>query len=1183
MTGKGNVNGRKESLCAAKFKVAMILSQAVFLFLLVFPGAGVQGVTIKIGMGYGYLNPVSLAVEEFYKVIEFVRDMIHDHNDGVLDDLLVGHSIELVNYHVGCDMAGGVEGGYYFSQVNPVHAIVGMICSSSSIGALQITKIFKVPMCSFASTSPALSDNALYPYFLRTTPNDAAQGIVHVDILRRFGWKRVAIVSSKLDYSEGIYNTITQEAAKYNITFGVNIKLQGLVDAEKDASLLKELVKTLRESSTQVILLMLSNANFMEFVSVMHSEKYLTNEITMLGPDSVALENRRTDIAFGELLIGNIAVAPSGGGLTRLKGIIRERWGPATQYFDFDGNRTDINPVSYLAVDAFLAFAYGFQKVLDQGGNILDGELVYETAKGLTFNGASSENVNFNITNGESNAASYDIFQFYSPGKMRRVFTWAGGLLKEDQPLVWEKIPLDGSCPGDCSNTNGICNPKTATCTCLASFKGEKCDGVDPIPAQSTSGTFVYSSTSPCRSATYFEFLATQYTISFRIILRTGKAVSGVDSYDSLLFVEKGKTNTSQTLSQGFTWDISNMAPPPAENGDQIVAVTVSDTSRGVYSVVVVPTGQSCPAGFQIIVEEESTIIGDKCDDVNANGNRFYQNFSLAWKSSKYGVITELLFLVGFTCAVLYVVYRSIKKAKYASIRVVEIRKGIEFSVSNLIALGAVIIETFQIMSLCLQTDIEWNSIKIIERIVEVFGLEKQGIFFWAFWVAVAVAILWLFYALSLKVKLLYSLEQYSAIKLLLYPRAFYLPIIADIGFIPLTGYFLQAFSCQYMPDQAVALNLDSCSIECWSGVHFAYATFGLILSILYGTYVIRSSYYWQDLSRDLQVLYLPEYHVLNSFFKIVVVLMVSVFPDDVTSVLIAICILSIAFIVWIRNRMPCNVKWVNFSRQVGLGIIAELCLFGIILEEVKQKEIVFTSLFLTLSLLEILSGLWYIWKNYQPLFENKKSMEDDEQFGQGMLENIEISRRGSLHLSNTQINSAQNSVILGDDNEINSKLLKSMTTIREKERRMVLKLFHRNYGLFKICRTKCPADDDDARLDYWQGIAYLLASLAYFTEDGDPTLSILQRLREEIILKGGSSLERVPSFLKQKPRASGNSAIESFRLSLSEPAYNYRSSRGSRASRSNMDECTIKEIPREQEVTLCEKAERPHKSLEDT
>ena len=123
--------------------------------------------TIKIG----FLNPITGPLEPDAPGFKWGADQaISD-----LAKMYPDETFELVELDSGC--SGDVAGPAAQTLVDSgVVAVVGAACSGASMSANAILAAAGIPMISYASTNPGLSDEAQYPHFYRNVPSDAIQG-----------------------------------------------------------------------------------------------------------------------------------------------------------------------------------------------------------------------------------------------------------------------------------------------------------------------------------------------------------------------------------------------------------------------------------------------------------------------------------------------------------------------------------------------------------------------------------------------------------------------------------------------------------------------------------------------------------------------------------------------------------------------------------------------------------------------------------------------------------------------------------------------------------------------------------------------------------------------------------------------------------------------------------------------
>ncbi|MBT3357441.1 MAG: ABC transporter substrate-binding protein [Euryarchaeota archaeon] len=159
------------------------------------PVVVVEDVTIKIGL----LNPITGPISQFAPPFTFAAaQAIADLN--AAND---GYNFEIVEADSGCD--GTVAATAAQSLIDSgVVAVAGAACSGASMGANAVLSAAGVPMVSYASTSPALSDATAYPDFYRVVPSDAIQGDAMADMVAARGVSNPALIHMTNAYGAGL-------------------------------------------------------------------------------------------------------------------------------------------------------------------------------------------------------------------------------------------------------------------------------------------------------------------------------------------------------------------------------------------------------------------------------------------------------------------------------------------------------------------------------------------------------------------------------------------------------------------------------------------------------------------------------------------------------------------------------------------------------------------------------------------------------------------------------------------------------------------------------------------------------------------------------------------------------------------------------------------------------------------
>ncbi|KAJ3151930.1 hypothetical protein HDU89_001571 [Geranomyces variabilis] len=108
--------------------------------------------------------------------------------------------------------------GSAIRQAPNVNGLIGVGYSEPTGGFVSSAKVFNLNVCDGGSTSPALSDKALYPNFFRTLPNDNMAGEAIIGLVHAQGYRQVAVISSLDSYGVGVAASVRHYAEQYNVT-----------------------------------------------------------------------------------------------------------------------------------------------------------------------------------------------------------------------------------------------------------------------------------------------------------------------------------------------------------------------------------------------------------------------------------------------------------------------------------------------------------------------------------------------------------------------------------------------------------------------------------------------------------------------------------------------------------------------------------------------------------------------------------------------------------------------------------------------------------------------------------------------------------------------------------------------------------------------------------------------------
>ncbi|ELT99214.1 hypothetical protein CAPTEDRAFT_202414 [Capitella teleta] len=106
--------------------------------------------------------------------------------------------------------------------------IAGVVAAPSSVTSIQVAnllKLFRIPQVSFFSTSPALSSEQRYPFFMRTIPSDLYQAEVMVRLVKLFNWTYVSVVYEESSYGQEGFSAVNDRLKQEKICIAHTDKL----------------------------------------------------------------------------------------------------------------------------------------------------------------------------------------------------------------------------------------------------------------------------------------------------------------------------------------------------------------------------------------------------------------------------------------------------------------------------------------------------------------------------------------------------------------------------------------------------------------------------------------------------------------------------------------------------------------------------------------------------------------------------------------------------------------------------------------------------------------------------------------------------------------------------------------------------------------------------------------------
>ena len=160
------------------------------------------GMTVKIGFLNPMTGPIAVYAPGFGAAAAIALQTMNIAGWGN------GLQFEMVMADSGCSGDAAAIGAQTLIDAGVV-AVVGAACSGATMGANAVLSAAGIPMISYASTNPGLSDAEAYPLFFRVVPSDAIQGPALNDVVAADSGSDVALMYMTNDYGSGFADSFT--------------------------------------------------------------------------------------------------------------------------------------------------------------------------------------------------------------------------------------------------------------------------------------------------------------------------------------------------------------------------------------------------------------------------------------------------------------------------------------------------------------------------------------------------------------------------------------------------------------------------------------------------------------------------------------------------------------------------------------------------------------------------------------------------------------------------------------------------------------------------------------------------------------------------------------------------------------------------------------------------------------
>ncbi len=257
--------------------------------------AAFTGTTVKIGMLNPMTGPIAVYAPGFGVAAGIALEMMNVAGWGA------GLQFELVVADSGCDGTAATAAAQTLADAGVI-GVVGAACSGASMGANAILSAAGIPMISYASTNPGLSDPAAYPHFFRVVPSDAIQGPALADVVAAGGSSNIALLHMTNDYGSGLADSF--EAAW---TGAGNTLCSKIGYADTDTDFTAQVQAVMSDGCDSVMLISYA-ADGAAIVEELTAQSFMG---AIYGGDGVAEEGLCATMADASICDGIVATKPA--------------------------------------------------------------------------------------------------------------------------------------------------------------------------------------------------------------------------------------------------------------------------------------------------------------------------------------------------------------------------------------------------------------------------------------------------------------------------------------------------------------------------------------------------------------------------------------------------------------------------------------------------------------------------------------------------------------------------------------------------------------------------------------------------------------------------------------------------------------------------------------------------------
>jgi branched-chain amino acid transport system substrate-binding protein len=260
------------------------------------------GLTVKIGLLAGTTGPLAVYGSGFIAAANIALGVMNIAGFGN------GVQFELVIADPACGVGdAGTTGAQALADAG-VWGVVGAACSGATAQALAVLDPLGIPMISYASTNPALSNAT---NFFRTVPSDASQGPAIAAAVAADGYSNPALLHMTNDYGAGLAGATSAawEALDSN-SDGTNNALCTTIGYAESTTDFTSQITAIDSAGCDSIILVSYATDGAAIIEEMAAQSL---SIGVFGGDGIAKTGIGTGMADNSTLEGIVATLPAAG------------------------------------------------------------------------------------------------------------------------------------------------------------------------------------------------------------------------------------------------------------------------------------------------------------------------------------------------------------------------------------------------------------------------------------------------------------------------------------------------------------------------------------------------------------------------------------------------------------------------------------------------------------------------------------------------------------------------------------------------------------------------------------------------------------------------------------------------------------------------------------------------------